>query len=111
MTMKITSPLLALALLAAPAIAGPPKKHHEEPMQKIFEVSPLSITLGLGHTGEMHVTYTINDATKIRLEGQPVAARDLRAGMEARVKEGSNHTAISIEAKGAVAHPRKGRDG
>ena len=80
-------------------------------MGKIFEVSPMSITLALGHSGEVHLTYNITDTTRVRVEGQPANARDLRAGMEARVKEGSKHTAAEIEAKTAVAHPRKGRVG
>ena len=56
--------------------------------------------------------FRAGDASEFaRVVSEILGDSDLRAGMEARVKEGSNHTAAEIDAKGAVAHPRKGRVG
>jgi hypothetical protein len=49
----------------------------------IVEISPMSVTLDAGN--EAKATYGITNATKITLNGLPVTADDLRAGMLAKV--------------------------
>lgn len=105
--------VLALAVLVSSAFAKP--KNHPgpaaEPMRKIFEVTALSITLSYGDSGEVHRKFSIGNDTKITLDGVPVAARDLRAGMVARIKTGPDDRAQAIEAKDAPTHPAKHRVG
>ncbi len=103
--------LLVLAL-ATPAMAG--KKggqHPAEPELKIVEVNAVRIIVTLGHSGDEHVEYSITDKTKITLNGAPVAARDLRPGMVARIEADKDKVAMTINAKDAPAHPDKHRVG
>ena len=93
--------------ISAPALAKP---HTAE--YKIVEVSAVSITVSLGHSGEDHITYKIADSTKITLDGAPAKGGDLRAGMTAHIEVGSDkETAKSIAAQDPKAHLRKGRAG
>jgi hypothetical protein len=66
----------------------------------ITEVSPMSVTLAMGHDAQQ--TYTISMDTKITLDGAPVSADDLRAGMVAQVTlAADNQTLLTLTAKDA----------
>ena len=100
----ITILSLVTMILSLPAQAGPKKK--AQPEHRIAEVDAVSITLDIGRDGSSHEKFKITDATKVTLDGAPAAARDLKAGMDARVEVSSDHTtAISISAKDP--HPGK----
>jgi hypothetical protein len=106
--------LFLCLLLATPGTmhAKPHPKAPAEKMLKIVEVNALSITVSLGTAGDTHETYVINDQTKVTLNGAPVNARDLRAGMQASVEASAdNKTALTISAKDPVAHPSRHRVG
>jgi hypothetical protein len=104
--------LAALALLLFVTVGTPVyaagKGKHPLPYQAIVEVDPSSITLRLGAAGDKNETLKITDATKITLDGTPVAARDLMAGMSAQVKKSADPTiAESIAARDAqLRHKR-----
>lgn len=102
-------------ILSLPAHAGPPKKGGgpaAPPEHRIMEVDAVSITIDIGKDGNSHEKFKITDATKVTLDGAPAFARDLRAGMHARIEVSPDHTtAISISAKDAPAHPSKHRVG
>lgn len=79
---------------------------------KIVDVDPVSITLSIGSDGNSHQKYTVNDSTKVTLNGAPSNARDLRAGMIAKIEASEDgKTALTIDAKDAPAHPARGRAG
>jgi hypothetical protein len=66
----------------------------------ITEVSPMSVTLAMGHDAQQ--TYTISADTKITLDGAPVTADDLRAGMVVQVTlAADNETLLTLTAKDA----------
>ena len=72
----------------------------------------LSITLSIGLSGDNHETYTINDQTKVTLDGASVNARDLKAGMVAQIETGTDKKiAITITAKNPPANPARKRVG
>jgi hypothetical protein len=99
----LTTPALAKKGKGQPAAPAAP----ETP---IVEVSALSVTVSLGKSGEEHMTYKITDATKVSLNGAPVAARDLRAGMVAKVAVSADRTtATAIDAKDAPATGKRRR--
>ncbi|MEI9894311.1 MAG: hypothetical protein WDN28_10620 [Chthoniobacter sp.] len=102
-------------VLVMPAMAGKKGRGPHEPATpeaKIVEIDALSIKVTLGLSGDEHKEYKITDQTKVTLNGAPVAARDLRAGMVAKIEVGADSvTATSIEAKDAPAHPGKHRVG
>ena len=79
---------------------------------KILEVNAVSISISIGSDGNGQQKYSVNDATKVTLNGAPANARDLRAGMVAQIEVGSDgKTASTITAKDAPAHPDKHRVG
>ena len=106
---------LLTVVLSMPALAGKkgkgPQPPPEAPFARIVEVDALSIKVTLGLSGDEHVEYRINDQTKVTLNGAPVAARDLRAGMVAQIQAGADKVATSVVAKDAPAHPGKRRVG
>jgi hypothetical protein len=72
----------------------------------ITEVSPASVTLAMGHDAQN--TYTIAGNTKITLDGAPVTADDLRAGMVANVTVAAdNETLLTLTAKDAPRVTKK----
>jgi hypothetical protein len=102
---------LAMVVFVTGALAAPKKGKSGEPYHKIFQVNSLSITLSYGHTGEAHQTFQIDKETRITLEGVPVPARELQAGMVAWIKVGPGKRLLAIHAKGAPRHPSKSRVG
>jgi len=79
---------------------------------KVVEVNALSITITLGKSGDVHETYTIDDKTRVTLDGAPANARDLRPGMQAHVELGADKkTAKAVVARSPAAHPARGRVG
>jgi len=115
--MKTLIAILSLLtmILSLPAQAGPKKKgggSSEPPEHRIAEVDALSITIDVGKDGNTHEKYKITDATQVTLDGAPAFARDLKAGMQARIEVSPDHsTAISISAKDPSPHPAKHRVG
>jgi hypothetical protein len=110
--MKTLVAILSLlaVVLVMPAMAGKKGKgqHPQEgPELKIVEVNAVSLKVTLGHSGDEHVDYKITDQTRITLNGAPVAARELRPGMVARIEAGPDKVATAIHAKDAPAHPDK----
>jgi hypothetical protein len=105
---------LLAVVLVMPAMAGKKGKGPATPPSpelRIVEVDAVSVRVTLGKSGDEHVDYKITDSTKITLNGAPVAARDLRAGMVAQIEAGSDKVATSIAAKDAPAHPGRRRVG
>lgn len=99
-------------VLVMPAMAGKRKNQADSgPDLKIVEVNAVSVTVTLGKTGDEHVQYKITDKTKVTLNGAPVAARDLRPGMVAKIAADKDKVASSIRAKDAPVHPGRGRVG
>lgn len=100
--------ILALVLVM-PAVAAKKGKGPgatPTPAYKIVQVDAVSITVTVGVSGNEHFTYKITDSTKVTLNGAPVAARDLRAGMVARLSVSPDRaTVLGIDAKDAPAHP------
>jgi hypothetical protein len=79
---------------------------------KVVDVDAVSITISVGTDGNTHEKYSITNATKITLNGAPVNARDLRAGMVAHIELSSDgKMAETITAKDPPAHPARGRTG
>jgi hypothetical protein len=112
--MRTLLALLALVSLAfvAPAMAAKKGAPQGGPELKIIDVDAVSVTVSVGLSGNEHFTYKITDNTKVTLNGAPIFARDLRAGMVARFTLSPDHeTAISIEAKDPPAHPGRRRVG
>jgi len=117
--LKTLALLLMLALLINPAAdAKRPKAPVETPdpvpagMQKILQVDALSIRVAVGTAGDSSVSYTINNATKVTMNGAPANARDLKAGMLAKIEPSADgKSAVSITAQDPVAHPGKNRVG
>jgi hypothetical protein len=106
-------------VLVMPAIAA--KKGNgpgatPTPAYKVVQVDAVSITVTVGESGTEHFTYKISDSTKVTLNGAPIAARDLRAGMVARLSVSPDRTSVlAIDAKDAPAakptHPGRRRLG
>jgi hypothetical protein len=94
--------ILSLAFVTTPAFAGK-KKPVPNNDPRIVEVNALSITLSVGKSGDDHQTYKISKETKITLNGSPITADNLRAGMIAIIKasDADAGTAASIDAKDA----------
>ena len=94
---------LLVVFLAGPAAAWAKKKEPAAPPRpeyRIVEVNAVGITVTVGSSGTQHVSYKIADTTKVTLNGAPAFARDLRAGMMARIEESPDRTiALTIEAK------------
>ena len=117
--LKTLALLATLALCVTPmAEAKRPKAPTETPdpvpagMQKILEVNALSIRVAVGTSGDSSLTYTITNATKVTMNGAPGNARDLKAGMLAKVEPSADgKTAVTITAQDPVAHPGKNRVG
>ncbi len=99
---------LALPVSAAKKGKGP---HEGGGEARITAVGPASITVSLGKSGDEIFEYKITEQTKVTLNGAPITARDLRAGMVCKVEADANHVATSIAAKDAPAHPGKHRVG
>ncbi len=101
--------------LSLPAQAEPKKKGGggaEPPEHRITEVDAVSITIDIGKDGNSHEKFKITDATKVKLDGAPGFARDLKAGMMARIESSADHTtAVSITATDPSPHPHKHRVG
>ena len=102
--------LVALALPVSAAKKGK-GQHEAEPEARITAVGPASVSVSLGKSGGENFEYKITEQTKVTLNGAPIAARDLRAGMVCKIEADSNHVATSIAAKDAPAHPSKHRVG
>jgi hypothetical protein len=102
-------------VLAVPAVAA--KKGNNQgstpaPALKIVEVDAVSITVAVGQSGNEHFKYKITDQTKVTLNGAPVFARDLRAGMVARLSVSPDRSTVTaIDAQDAPVHPGKHRVG
>jgi hypothetical protein len=107
----LTIVCLLLVLPVLPAMAA--KKGTSStrtPEYPIVQVDAVSVTVTVGASGDEHFTYKIADSTKVTLNGAPVSARDLRAGMVARVSVSPDRTtALAVDAKDAPAHPGKRR--
>lgn len=103
--------IVALVLPASAAKKGKGQHPAEGPELKIVAVDAVSISVSLGKSGDEHINYKITDQTKVTLNGAPVAARDLRAGMVCRIEAGADKVATAIHAKDAPAHPDKHRVG
>lgn len=104
--------LLTLVFSLSSQAAPKHKGSSEPPEHRIFETNAVSVTVSVGKDGDTHETYKITDATKVTLDGVPAFARDLKAGMMARIEVSPDHsTALSISAKDAPAHPGKHRLG
>ena len=89
-----------------------PKPAAAGPFVKIVSVDAIGITVSLGTTGDNHESYKITDETKVTLDGAPINARDLRAGMVASIESSADKkTAITITAKSPPAHPGRHRVG
>jgi hypothetical protein len=116
--MKTLFLIVSLAALVfsfpAPALAKKAKKpgDSDTPELRIVQVDAVSVTVSVGLSGDEHFTYKITDGTKVTLNGAPIFARDLKAGMEAKFTLSPDHsTALMIEAKDAPAHPGRHRVG
>lgn len=108
MKTKLVLTLLLTVICSATSWAAPKKKNVLGSEHKIFEVSALSISITAGAAGDTHESFKITDSTKITLNGVPTHARDLKAGMIAKIATGSDkETATSIEAKDPPKHPGK----
>jgi len=102
--------VLAMPAMAARKGKGPNATPTAE--NRIVEVNPVSITVSIGESGNEHFTYKITDSTKVTLNGLPVAARDLRPGMVARLSLSPDRTTVlAIDAQDPPAHPGKHRVG
>jgi hypothetical protein len=99
---------LALPVSAAKKGKGP---HEDGGEARITAVGPASVTVSLGLSGNETFEYKITEQTKVTLNGAPIAARDLRAGMICKIEADANKVATSIAAKDAPAHPGKHRVG
>jgi hypothetical protein len=102
--------LLAIALNAT----GSAKPAHKKPaaMYRVVQADPGSITVTLGHSGEVHESYKIGVHTKITIDGAPATAQDLKAGMMVHVEVGPDKTtATSIAAHSPPANLRGHRAG
>jgi hypothetical protein len=100
--------LLAAVLIFSLAMVSPAfakKKATPTPDNepRIVEISPLSITISIGKSGEDHQTFYIAKDTKITLNGAPATTDNLLAGMIAKVTPSPSDakTAASIDAKDA----------
>jgi len=108
---------ILVVFLALPAVAksknkGTPTPDPRPPELRVVEVNAVSITVTVGKSGDEHFTYKITDDTKVTLNGAPVFARDLRAGMLARIEISPDHTtALSITARDAPAYSSHGHVG
>jgi hypothetical protein len=81
-------------------------------MHKITEVDPASIKLASGTSGDTVQSYSITAATKVTLNGAAAYARDLKAGMIAKVEPSADgKSAVTITAQDPPAHPGKNRVG
>jgi len=117
--LKALALLVTLAFLIAPmAEAKRPKPPTETPdpvpagMQKILEVNALTIKVAVGTSGSNTQSYSITNATKVTMNGAPGNARDLKAGMLAKIEPSADgKTAVTITAQDPVAHPGKNRVG
>jgi len=107
--------ILALAFAAQPCALAKKPPGQQQPESgdlRIVQVDAVSVTVTVGLSGDEHFTYKITDNTKVTLNGAPVFARDLKAGMIAKFALTPDHaTAISIEAKDPPAHPGRRRVG
>jgi len=103
--------VVALVLPVSAAKKGKGQHPAEGPELKIVEVDAVRISVSLGKSGDEHVDYKITDQTKVTLNGAPVAARDLRAGMVCKIEAGADKVATAIIVKDAPAHPAKHRVG
>jgi hypothetical protein len=108
---KALALLITVALsISSTAVAKP--RGPGKAFNKVVDVDALSITISVGTDGNTHQKYSITDATKITLNGAPVNARDLRAGMVVHVDLSTDgKTAETITAKDPPAHPVRGRTG
>jgi len=84
------------------AFAKKKKARNEDPEDGKFpitEVDALSVTVSVAKDGNLHKTYRITGNTAVTIDGVPVAARDLRAGMVASIDVAEDKTsALSINA-------------
>jgi hypothetical protein len=111
----IVTTLLVVLVLAAPLSTFAKRSKQPAPDAselRIVEVNAVSVTVTVGSSGTEHLSYKITDTTKVTLNGAPVFARELKAGMVAKFSLSPDHTtALAIEAKDAPAHPGKHRVG
>jgi hypothetical protein len=114
---KALALLVALALgITSTAEAKRPRSNPppdpQSSMQKITEVNALSIKVAVGTAGTSVQSYSITDSTKVTLNGAPANARDLKAGMIAKVEPSADgRTAVTITAQDPPAHPGRNRTG
>jgi hypothetical protein len=108
----VTAALLITSSAEAKRPRPTPAPDAASGMQKITEVNALSIKLAVGTAGDMVQSYSITDSTKVTLNGAPANARDLKAGMIAKVEVSADgRTAVTINAQDAPAHPGRNRTG
>jgi hypothetical protein len=108
--------LLTLALFITPTAMAKRQRPTPDPvpagMQRILEVNALTIKVAVGTAGDSSQSYSITDATKVTMNGAPSNARDLKAGMLAKIEPSADgRTAVSITAQDPVAHPGRNRVG
>lgn len=108
MASRILLIVLLFSLLGSGTTFAKKKKNNPAagPGSTIVEVSPMSVTISAGQDAQE--TYTIAGNTKITLDGAPVTADDLRAGMLANVTLASdNQTLLTLDAKDAPRVTKK----
>jgi hypothetical protein len=114
-TLKFLALLLTVVVsISSTAVAKPKKNQGDGPQgfRKITDVNAVSVTVSVGTDGNSHETYTINDSTKVTLNGVPSNARELKAGMVAKIDLSSDgKIAVTIVAKDPPAHPAGHRVG
>jgi hypothetical protein len=103
-TLLVVLSLLVVGLVCPPSTFAKKAKNQGPPPDtgelKIVQVDAVSVTVTVGLSGDEHFTYRINDSTKVTLNGAPVSARDLKAGMIAKISVSPDKsTALAIEAK------------
>jgi hypothetical protein len=104
--------LLTIVLSISSTAVAKPKGTGGKVFNKITDINAVTITVSIGTDGNTHETYSINDGTKVTLNGAPSNARDLRAGMVAHIDLSTDgKTAMNIAAQDAPAHPKRGRSG
>ncbi len=89
--------------LVSPAFAKKKASPTPSGEARVVEISPLSITISIGKSGEDHQTFKITKETKITLNGAPATTDLILAGMLAEVKasDADASVAVSIAAKDA----------
>jgi len=105
-TLRIGCVFLLSAMVCSNSFAK--KKHHVDAGadETIVEISPMSVTIDAGK--DVQETYSITGNTKATLNGIPVSAGDLRAGMVVNISLASdNQSVLTLAAKPAPRVTKK----